>query len=479
MNVVIIVSDTFRWDYMGAYGNEWIRTPNLDALAAGSALFLDAYAEALPTVPARRVLMTGRHCFPFYYRPQRGDHVQLPGWHALFDEDVTLSEHLREKGYHTALFNDVYHMMKPGKNFHCGFDQWFWIRGQEADAYAIPDPERVRGLLERVLCGREDLTGNEWVIRHLVLRDQWESDADTVVAQTMSRAADWVRDYSLEKPFYLHVETFDPHEPWDPPAEFARAYDPEYGESLDGCIPPIRTDTLTSRQVANIRAAYAGEVTLVDKWVGRLLDALRETGRMEDTLVVFTSDHGCMLGEQGEIHKGADRLRNQCTRLPLLVRHPGGEAAGTRVRGFCQHQDIMPTVLALLDMGVPERALGRNIWPQTSGGGNAPEHVVSAFGLFASIRTSQWNLVAPWAELSRDSDIQGADTPMQRQLYDLEADPEELTDVIAAHPEVAADLCERLEEHIRRFLPLTDGTIGGKSPEAVEMTFHALPGSSD
>ena len=70
MNLVLIVSDTFRWDYMGAYGNDWIRTPNLDALAAESALFLDAYAEALPTLPARRVIMTGRNCFPFQYRPQ-------------------------------------------------------------------------------------------------------------------------------------------------------------------------------------------------------------------------------------------------------------------------------------------------------------------------------------------------------------------------------------------------------------------------
>ena len=344
MNVAIIVSDTFRWDYMGAYGNEWIETPNLDALAEERALFLDAYAEALPTVPARRVLMTGRHCFPFWYRPQKSDNVKLPGWHPLFDEDVTLSEHLREKGYHTALFNDVYHLMKPGKNFHRGFDQWFWIRGQEADAYALPDSKRVEHLIDRVLCGREDLAGNEWVIRHLVLRDRWESDADTVVAQTMWQAAEWVRDYSLAKPFYLHVEAFDPHEPWDPPAEFARSYEP----------------------------GYAGEVTLVDKWVGRLLDALREAGRMEDTVVVFTSDHGCMLGEQGEIHKGMDRLRNQCTRLPLLIRHPNGEGAGERVRGFCQHQDIMPTVLGLLGEGVPERVTGRDIWGQVGGGGTRP-----------------------------------------------------------------------------------------------------------
>ncbi|MFH0963757.1 MAG: sulfatase [Planctomycetota bacterium] len=479
MNLVMIVSDTLRWDYLGAYGNDWIQTPSLDALAAESALFLDAYAEALPTVPARRALMTGRHCFPFWYRPQKSDGVELPGWHPLFDEDVTLAEHLVERGYHTAFFNDVYHLMKPGKNFHRGFEQWFWIRGQEADAYGMPDAGRVRHLLDRVLCGREEIAGDEWVIRHLVLRDRWKSDADTVVAQTMRAAAEWVRGYSLDKPFYLHVEVFDPHEPWDPPAEFARAYEPNYGDSLQGCFAPGRTDGLTEQEIANVRAAYAGEVTLVDKWTGRLLDALRETGRMDDTVVVFTSDHGCMLGERGEIHKGMDRLRNQCTRLPLLIRHPSGEGAGKRVRGFCQHQDIMPTVLGLLGKEAPARVTGRDVWSQVRGGGEAPDCVVSGFGPYACIRSAKWNLISPWVEPGEARNHGAHEGTVRRQLYDLEADGEELTDAAEGHPDVVEELSKRLEEHIRRFLPLTDGTIGGKSAKRVELTFHALPGSKD
>jgi len=113
MNLVIIVSDTFRWDYLGCYGNDWIETPNLDKLASESAIFMDAYAEALPTIPVRRVIKTGRPIFPFTYRPQPSDGVQLQGWHPLFDEDVTLSEHLREHDYFSCFVTDVYHMMKP------------------------------------------------------------------------------------------------------------------------------------------------------------------------------------------------------------------------------------------------------------------------------------------------------------------------------------------------------------------------------
>jgi arylsulfatase A-like enzyme len=478
VDLIIIVADTLRWDYVGAYGaNDEIRTPNLDALAAESALFLDAYAEGLPTINARRVIYTGRNIIPMEYRPQASDPIQQHGWHPLYDEDVTLSEHLRDRGYHTTLFNDVYHLMKPGKNFHRGFEQWFWIRGQEADPYALPDAAPVRDLLRRAAGGRE-VSDDSWLVRHMALRSKWQSDADTLVGQTMRGAADWVRAYTLDKPFYLHVECFDPHEPWDPPAEYARAYEPDYGDSLDGCIAPGSVERCTDRQLANIRAAYAGEVTLVDRWVGHLLDAVRETGRMDDTAIVFTSDHGCMLGEQGQIHKGTSRLRNQVTKLPLLVRHPAGEAAGARVAGFCQHQDIMPTALGLLGEPVPDRVLGRSLWPQATGGPVSPDAIVSAFCFHASVRTADWNYIRPWIRPSEDEvkawRLFGIRSDRE-ELYDLRADPEELTDVAADHPDVCRDLAARLDAHIRQMAPLTTGTIGGTKQLGPAMTFDGLP----
>jgi len=380
---------------------------------------------------------------------------------------VTLAEHLKGRGYHTVFFNDVYHLMKPGKNFHRGFEQWFWIRGHESDAYALADRERVKDELARACPGRE-VPDTAWVIRHLNLRRAWKSDADTIVAQTMSRAAEWVKSYSLKKPFYLHVEVFDPHEPWDPPSELASLYKADYGDCLLGCAPGANRDRLTDDQFANVCAAYAGEVTLVDKWAGVLLGALRAAGRLEDTLVVFTSDHGCMMGEQGQIHKGRDRLRNQVTRLPLLIRHPRGEAAGKRVTGFCQHQDIMPTVLGLLGEPAPERALGRNLWPQATDGGEAPDYVVSAFGWWACLRTAKWNYVQPWAEMPNPGE-------RRRELYDLEADPEELTNVAASHKDVCKELAARLEAHIRKFAPLTGGSFQNTAAVGGHMTFDALP----
>ena len=469
MNLLIVVSDTFRWDYIGAYGNEWIETPCLDRLAAESVVFDDAYAEGLPTIPARRVIFTGRNIVPFAYRPQPSDGVQLHGWHPLYDEDVTLSEHLRQHDFMSALFNDVYHMMKPGKNFHRGFDYWYWTRGQEGDPYAMLDAKRVSKQLRRAARGRK-LHPRAWVIQHLVNRSSWRSEKDTIVAQTMCKAADWLRDYTLKNPFYLHVECFDPHEPWDPPVKYARKYDAKFtaDDACDGLIPPGHVSRMTERQVRNTQTAYAAECSLVDRWFGHLLETLEETGHAKDTLVVFTSDHGCMMGEQGEIHKGQDRLRNQCTRLPLFIRHPRGKGGGQRVSGFVQHQDIMPTCLGLMGLPVPRRVLGRSVWPMVEGKARGRSYAVSAFGSYACIRTRKWNYVCPWTPLRK-----GAKPRIE--LYDLEADPEELTNVVADHPDVARGLADRLEAHMRKLAPKTDGSFQALAKGTPSLSFDALP----
>jgi len=477
MNILVICSDTFRWDYLGAYGNEWIQTPNLDKLAAESAIFDDAFAEGLPTLPARRVLMTGRPIVPFEFRPQKSDQVQMHGWHAMYDEDVTLAEHLREHDYIGALFADLYHMMKPGKDFHRGFDAWHWIRGQEADPFCLPDRTDVADWVDEV-SKRVAVHDGSWIIRHLVNRKSWQSDADTLVGQTMTRAADWLKGYRMGKPFYLHVEVFDPHEPWDPTPEYARLYKPDYPEDCtDGVAPGGSRESFTDEQFANVRAAYAGECTMVDRWAGHLLDALAESGHKDDTIVVFTSDHGCMMGEQGEIQKSFNRLRNQVTQVPLLIRHPKAEHAGEHVGGFCQHQDIMPTVLTMAGLPVPDRVLGRDLWPQVGGDSSSvPESIVTAFGPCESIRTRTHNYV----RLNRtllDSYPRMREyfDAVEDQLYDLAADPRELTNVLADHPDTAAELARKLDAHLAQHAPLTRGTIQGAQARPTDSKPDSIP----
>ncbi len=226
MNLLLICSDTFRWDYLGCYGNDWIETPNLDALAKESALYEQAFGEGLPTLPARRVMITGRRIVPFEHHAQHSDKVTVPGWHPLFYEDVTLAEHLLAQGYATCMVTDVYHMMKPGKNFHRGFEYWYWVRGVEDDRYNWRDLERVKDVWPTVTSwsgGPQD--PRHWLAQHINGRVQWKSDADSLVGRVMTKASDWVRGFRGDYPFFMWIDCFDPHEPWDP----ARALGPDAG----------------------------------------------------------------------------------------------------------------------------------------------------------------------------------------------------------------------------------------------------------
>ena len=128
MNLIVLCSDTFRVDHLSCYrGDSPVHTPNIDRLATDGVRFDSAFGEGIPTLPARRVLYTGRPIFPFLWAPQKWDRVQLAGWHPLFHEDVTLAEWLVERGYVTGLISDLPHQFKPGKNFHRGFVQFDWV----------------------------------------------------------------------------------------------------------------------------------------------------------------------------------------------------------------------------------------------------------------------------------------------------------------------------------------------------------------
>jgi arylsulfatase A-like enzyme len=459
MNLLVLCTDTFRADYLGCYGNTWVQTPHIDQLAAEGVRFVDFYGEALPTLPARRVLYTGRRAFPFTYRPQKSDDVQLPGWHPLADEDVTLAEWLRERGYVTGLISDLYHMMKPGKNFHRGFHSWQWIRGQEVDPL-VPtragDPDLSPYVRPET---PPDAPIRRMVSQYLNNRRWWKSEADHYAAQVMRAASDWIRDHGDQQPWLLWVESFDPHEPWDAPAEDVRRYSPDY-DGLEPLWAPSFTRDCGPAEFKRIRARYAGECTHTDRWCGYLLDTLDTAGLRDDTIVVFTSDHGTMMGEQGEIHKGIDRVRIQVARSPLIIRHPDRAYAGQAVEGFIQHQDLMPTLLRLLGEPVPERCNGENFWPFVTGErhGGLRQRIITGFGWYASVRTREWNYHAAWASPKRAQ-------LRPPELYDCRADPEELTSVLAQHPEVAHELHARLEEALKD--QATAGLSETETPAAV------------
>jgi arylsulfatase A-like enzyme len=465
LNVILLVSDTFRADNLAAYGSQWIDCPNLNRFAEQAVIFEDAYPEGMPTIPIRRQLYTGRRIIPTYYYHQP-EPVQLPGWHHLYNEDVTISEVLREAGYATALVADLPHLQRPGRNFHKGFGYYEWIRGQEIDYYGQA-PRKQPDFLD--LYPAEYLNQPELNIQfargqdfraflnqYTANRRRWLQDGDSIVEQTARRAITWLKENHQEGPFFLHVEAFDPHEPWDPPREFLEKYLKQPGEHA-WPEPPYSSVHVPPEGVERLRANYAGEASNVDHWYGKILSTAAELGLFENSVVIFMSDHGALLGEQGQFVKGPERLRKQVTHIPLLIRVPGNQFAGKRVSGFVQIPDIAPTIFGRLNLKPPSRVTGHDLWPYVAGEQtNKRDYVVQAFGYIAAVRTPEWNYSAIW---NREK-YMGEYKP---QLYDRKKDPDELRTIADDNPAVVGELHSKLEQYIASGWGITNGSFNEKA----------------
>lgn len=412
-NVVLVIIDTLRWDHVGCLGG-LARTPNIDRLCREGVVFTRAYPESLPTIPVRRAIYTGRRVFPFRDKPllRRGiPWIKMAGWQPIPDEDTTLAEFLKGKGYRTALIGDNYHIFEPGMNFNRGFDEWVFIRGQEWDHYKslkVPD-EVVNRYLTPSLKG----TGVEGLIRRYLANVSFRrSEEDWFPALTFREAVRWLSENRDADRFLLLIESFDPHEPWDPPHEFVEMYDPGYsGPEL---ITPKygSVDYLSERELRHMRAHYAGEVTLVDKWFGYFMQKFYELNLDKNTILILISDHGHQLGEHGLTGKVAWGLYPELVDIPLIIRHPEYVNSGIKVNEFTYDHDLFPTICSLIGVDCSGLSLsGLNIWDYVEGKGSVVRgYVTSAFGNYVMYRDDEYWLI---------SDRGGSNT----QLYDLKSDP--------------------------------------------------------
>ena len=452
LNLIVIVVDTWGAYWLDCYGHSQVRTPNVDALASKSAMFLDAHPEALPTLPARRAIYTGRRIFPSWLIQQRDDPVVIRGWHQFYTEDVTMAEALRAAGYRCGWVTDVYHQFKPDKNFHRGFDSWRYIRGQEGDRLES-GPRHAVNLADYVhrsqagLLKRPERSG-PW--QYLMNRRGWKSEDDWLAAQVFREASTWLENNARDgQPFYLHVESFSPHEYWDPPQSYYRTYMKSDYTGPRLISPPATTEQMTPVEVEHVRALYAGFVTFVDQWVGKMLNKTASLGLMDNTVILFTADHGTMMGEQGQLHKGETRIRRQVTQVPLILYHPGGRWAGRRIQGFVQHTDIMPTALDALGVKRPARVTGESLVPLLESGRTSPrETIVIGWGEHGAVRTPEWCYSGRWSP-----------GPAFNELYDVRRDPDELKNVAAQRPQMVKELRARLLEHVEGGWALTRGTF--------------------
>jgi arylsulfatase A-like enzyme len=451
MNVVVICLDTLRADVIRHLGAAHMRTPSLDNLAREGVWFDHAFAEALPTVPARRSLFTGMRGFPWRWTIDTTGSSPgapaMPGWHGVPPHQLTLAERLVRAGYATGFMADTYHMFKPTMNFTRGFMSWQFARGQEADPYRL-------GTREEIDFGK--------YTRHpeppFVLR-QWlwnvkdrRREEDFTFAQCIQNAMRFVDDTREMHPFFLWIDTFEVHEPWHPPLAYADAYTRSVDQPWSGLEPiiPVQETGLSPAEIERAKALYYGSVTFADKWIGVLMNHLADRRLLDETIVVVTSDHGTQLMEHDKFGKDNRHMHAYNTRVNMLVRHPHGPRDAV-VDAFVQHIDLAPTILGWLD--VPhERLDGEDMWTltgltgtQEAGSGQRPslrDWVLTVWGYEASVRDHTWNAVV---------NVHQPDAAWR--LYRVDGDPNSAADVAAAHPDIVALQRRRLEGFLGAPLP--------------------------
>jgi len=457
MNLIVLMLDSMRQDHLSVYNQgkgpfediAACKTPNLDRFAESAVVFENAYPEGLPTIPVRTTLMTGQQTLPF--RP----------WQPLTAEDVSVATILRREGHVTGLISDCYHYRAPGMNFHRDFSCYRWVRGQEYDPWVSSPPKR--DINDYV----NDSYPDHWrarISQFLANTDDFTRPEDWFGAKVCDEAVRWLEANRCHKNVFLWIDSFEPHEPWDPPEGFDTYTDPSYaGKRLIIPMGGLADTWATQEEQRHIQGLYAGEAGFVDHCFGPLFDALERLGYYEDSVIVITADHGHPLADHGKFLKGPDRMYSELLKVPFIIRLPGGRNGGTRTSALVQFHDLLPTMLDLMGLrGNGDAMHGRSFEAVLEGSTDDHRDAICVgfhAGVDRCVRDKRWSYVArPAGEPD--------------ELYDLVADPRERNNVIDEHSGEAVRLASRFGSYFRK-------VRGSGVVKGVQGTYEMASGSVD
>jgi arylsulfatase A-like enzyme len=403
-NVVIVTIDTLRADHLQPYGYAGATSKYISRLAKDGVVFEHAFAAHTNTAPSHASMLTG--AYP-------GVHGIRQNGMKLAPSAATLAEMLRERGYATGAFVSGW-TLTP----HTGLDRGFDVYDAQFSRSRRPG------------------------------EDSWKL-ADRWLKKTAAGT----------KPFFLFFHMFEPHFGYEPPDEYALRFLP--GQSalqvpLDLHLPGLLSRRrLTPQAIKEYTARYDGEIALADHMLGKLLSRLKKLAVLENTLIIFTSDHGETLFERPWIADHGGRAYDEQTHVPMIVRLPNREKHGKRVAAQVHHVDIVPTVLDVIGETTVPRLPGRSLAgvarsrKQREDTTRAvftharpePERVpeISAAlvktGLITAIRLPPFKLI----------EYPLADGQYFQQVFNVETDPGETRNVAREHPEVLATLRAQLD----------------------------------
>jgi arylsulfatase A-like enzyme len=428
-NVVLVIIDSLRKDHVGAYGNDWIKTPNLDSLAKESLRFTQAYPESIPTICARGTIHTGRRTWPFRnWHPPKGDDILLQGWEPIPRGQKHLAEILNDNGYTTMLETDTMHEFKASYNFQLGFDVFDFIRGQTTDNYkpmwTYPRDRVQDSLLKGNVPAMRAQMRQYWANMEGSLVPKRDSESDWSSPKVFTGAMELVEAAKEGQPFFLVADSYDPHEPWDTPDKYVSLYDTGYSGPEPYSVIYGSSDYLTDRELQRMKARYSAEVTMVDTWLGKFLDKMSELNLFENTLLVLISDHGVAHGEHGITGKPSYALWPEVTDIVFMIRHPEGKGAGQTSDFYASTHDVAPTILGFLGIDPPQPMDGQDLSVIFDGG--QPEeraHFTLGYNDHAWARDEDYVMFAK-------------NDGTNALLYDVRSDPNMDTNISGSNQEI-------------------------------------------
>jgi len=437
-NVLFIMADHLRHDYLGCAGADWLRTPNIDAVAARGVRFTQCTTNAPICAPARIGLATGQH-------PARlgslGNQSFLPA------STPTYYQRMRDHDYRVACVGKL-DIGKPARYLGACGDRpraysWGFTHPHECEgkmsAGAAGKPHGPwTNLLQAH--GRYDDFSQDYIARSkggwtigqahdsVLTADLFE---DCYIGRT---AADWIAGASDDYPWHMFASFVGPHDPFDPPTEYADRY---RDAAMPAAIPTDRdgkAQWVQNRQrefdpeeVAVTRRQYCALIELIDDGVGLMLEQLEKRGQLDNTIVIISSDHGEMLADHGLYQKTCGYEAS--VRVPLIVAGPG-IASGCTSDALVELIDINPTICELAGLLAQQNIDARSFVPVLTG--KATEHrdaTISELANFQCTRTRDHKLI---------TNINDA-----TELYDLNADPDEHHNIAAENPDICRELHQR------------------------------------
>jgi arylsulfatase A len=450
-NVVLIVADDLGYRELGCFGQEKIRTPRLDALAAEGMRLTRHYAGNAVCAPSRCVLMTGKHPGHAIVRDNRSTPPE--GQYAIPHEEITLAELLHDAGYATGAFGK-WGLGGPGSSgdpLQQGFDRFFGYNCQ-AHAHSYY-PDYLWDNDRRITLENDPaIPGHAGLAAGADPADPHSYDAfkgcDYAPDRIHEAALAFVREQK-DRPFFLYYPSIIPHVALHIPDEELQPYlalgwnDPPFTREKGGYTPHFTP-----------RAAYAAMISRLDREVGAILDELETLGIAENTLVIFTSDNGAthlndevdvdFFASVGELRGLKGSLYEGGIRVPGIVRWPGHVAAGSESAFVSGFEDWLPTILdaAGRSRERPASVDGVSLISELTGptAPSSPDRPSSQrpflYREFAGYGGQQCVFSGRWKAIRQ----QLGKGPAKTELYDLEADPSEATNVAAEYPDVVKEL---------------------------------------